>query len=438
VLILVENLSFPFDQRVWREATALVEEGCKVTVISPKGKGYDEEGRAVIGGIGVYRFRNFEARSQLLGYALEYGYALLMMGVLSVVAFFREGFDVIHLCNPPDLLFLIALPYKMLGRRVVFDHHDLSPETYLSKKRTPSKNLVHRLLLVLERLTFRCADVVISTNRFYRELAVRRGYVSPDRVFVVRNGPNLGRIFPVAQDPALRRGKEHLVFYVGTMGAQDGLDYLLRAVSHLTHQNGRRDFPTLIMGGGPELELLKQCARDLDIASAVTFTGRVPIEDVREALSTADVCVCPDPPTPLNDVSTMNKTMEYMAVGKAIAAFDLRETRATAGGSALYARGGDAEALAEVIEELLSSPEKRARMGAEGRLRVRESFSWEHSKKHLWSAYEFIVRQRAGQLAQADRVAVGRAARPTVAAAEPEPQRCGADAGPHALARVDG
>lgn len=388
VLILVENLSVPFDRRVWREATALTEKGYRVTVICPTGKQYDRTKHEVIDNISIYRCKIHEADTGLLSYMYEYTQALVKMMFLSIVVFFKEGFDVIQTCNPPDLLFFVALPYKLLGKKIIFDHHDLSPETYLAKVGTQKQGLTHKILSLLERVTFATADVVMSTNESYKQIATSRGGQDEKNVVVVRNGPDLKRVKAVKENPELRRGKKHLIFYIGTMGAQDGVDFLLRSVEHLVHASGREDFHVLVMGGGTELDKVKRYASKLKIDDAVEFTGRVADERAIEALSTADVCVCPDPRTPLNDISTMNKTLEYMAVAKPVVAYDLKETKVSAGDAALYAIANDEKDFGDKIATLLDSPDLRSKLGKIGKDRIDNHLSWEHSKKELYKAYE--------------------------------------------------
>jgi glycosyltransferase involved in cell wall biosynthesis len=377
----------PFDQRVWREATALTEAGYHVSVICPKGDGFDVASHEVLHGVAIYSYRAVEARAGVVSFFVEFAQALVMMTLLTLKVFFREGFDVIQICNPPDMLFLVTLPYKLLGRTVIFDHHDLAPEVYQSKCHSTESNAVHKVLLAFERLTFRFADVVMSTNESYKRVAMTRGRVAEKDVFVVRNGPDLKRVVEAPANPGLKRGKPYLVFYIGTMGSQDGVDYLLRSVAYLIQERGRNDFHTVIMGGGVELEHLKRYAGELGITEHVTFTGRVPDAAVVEALNTADVCACPDPPTPLNSISTMNKTMEYMALGKPVVAFDLIETRVSAGDSALYAMGSDEKNFGDQIGRLLDDPDLRATLSATGRHRIHTALSWEHSKKPLRAAY---------------------------------------------------
>lgn len=387
-LILVENLSVPFDQRVWREATALREMGWQVNVICPRGEKFDREPFADIDGIEIHRYPGWEAKDGVLAFGIEFLIALVMMTIYTFRVAMGRGFDVIQTCNPPDLLFLVTLPYKLFGKKVIFDHHDLSPETYQTKKNTQDSDIVHKLLLQLEAWTFATADVVISTNESYKRFAIERGHKSPDDVVVVRNGPDPKRVRIVEPDESLKRGKQHLVYYIGTMGSQDGVDYLLHAVHEMARVQEREDFHCIVMGGGIALEDLEALATKLGIQEHISFTGRVPDEAVVRALSTATVCVCPDPDTPLNNVSTMNKTMEYMAVAKPVVAFDLVETRFSAQDAALYAENNSPRHLAECIAKLLDDPELREELGRRGKQRVDEFLSWEHSKPHLRHAYE--------------------------------------------------
>jgi glycosyltransferase involved in cell wall biosynthesis len=388
VLIIVENLSMPFDRRAWREAESLARAGYQVSVISPKGDSRDDSSREVIDGIAIYRYRSFEARSGLLSYLIEYGHAVLMILVLSFVVHFRRGFDVIQICNPPDVLFLAIWPFKLIGKKIIFDHHDLSPELYLAKD-GGGRRVVARILLALERQTFRFADVVISANDSYKALALSRGGQPESKVFVVRNGPELKRIRSVEPDPSLRQGKEHLLSYVGMMGSQDGVDYLLRSIRILSTELGRDDFHVIVMGGGPELPYLERYARELGVDHLMTFTGLMADPDrLYRGIATASVCLCPDPMTELNDNSTMAKVLEYMAFGKPVVAFDLKETRVSAGAGALYVTPNEEEEFARRIDELLDSPELRERLGRIGRERIHGGLAWDHSEKQLLAAYE--------------------------------------------------
>lgn len=389
VLILVENLSVPFDRRVWQESRALAEAGHEVFVVCPRGATRDTEPVAVIEGVEIHRYPLRAATGGPLGYVREYAAALLHSMRLALRLSRRGRFDVIHACNPPDLLFLVALPFRLRGTRFVFDHHDLVPELFES--RFGGRGLLYRASLLLERLTFAAADVVISTNESYRDVAVRRGRMAPAHVHVVRSAPDLTRFTPVAPDPSLRRGRRFLVCYLGVMGPQDGVDYALRALARLRDDLGRDDVHATFVGSGDAFDDLVRLSRELGLEDRVEFTGRVPDATVQAYLSTADVCLAPDPKNPLNDVSTMNKIVEYMAMSRPIVSFDLREARVSAGEAAVYATPNDEGEFARLIGELLDDPERRARMGAFGRARVERSLSWATSRERLLEAYADVL-----------------------------------------------
>ena len=384
VLMLVENNAYPFDVRVRREAHALRDAGYGVSVISPRSSGqpFSES----IEGVQVYRFPAPRGGDGLVGYAFEFGYATLAILVLTAWVALSKGVDVIHAANPPDTLFVIGAIFKLFGKKFVFDHHDLAPETYLSRFQRPRPNVVSRVLQVLERCSFAMADIVISTNESYKQLALKRGSKHPDQVFIVRNGPPLS-FQPVPASLQLARRASHLIGYIGTMGPQDGVDYWLRAIREMVFTLGRRDFLAVIIGSGDAAPSLHALAKELGIEPNVWFTGRVPDLEARTYLSTVTVCVHPDPSSPLNDISTMNKMMEYMALGKPTVAFDLLETRFSAREAALYVRGNDELEFARQVSWLLDRPTECERMGAIGRLRVANSLAWEYSVPELLRAY---------------------------------------------------
>jgi glycosyltransferase involved in cell wall biosynthesis len=388
VLIIVENLPSPFDRRVWQEATTLAEHGYEVSIICPTGKGYEQR-HEVIDGIHIFRHPlPLEARGPL-GYLLEYGAALFWEALLSIRVLMTRGFDAIHACNPPDTIFLLGGFYKVvLGKKFLFDHHDINPELFEAK--FGRKGFGHRLLLSLERWTFATADVSIATNESYREVALGRGGMQPERVFVVRSGPSLDRLRILPPTPSLKNGRTYLVGYVGVMGAQEGLDLLLEAVRHIVHDLGRTDIQFGLVGGGPELDHLIDLARRLDVSEFVTFAGRVPDDELLAMLNTADVCVNPDTWNEMNDKSTMNKIIEYMALGKPIVQFDLKEGRFSAQDSSLYADRNNPRDLADKVIELLDDPDRRAAMGEFGRRRVEEALSWDHEVPNLLAAYDAL------------------------------------------------
>ena len=393
ILILVENLPVPFDRRVWREARTLKEAGAEVSVICPTGAGHDSE-YEVIDGIHIYRHPLREAGSTA-GYLREYGAALFHELRLAVRIARRHGFDTIQACNPPDLLFLVALPFKLLGKRFIFDHHDINPELFEAK--FGRRGLAWRLLCLFEWLTFKAADVVMSTNQSYRRIAMTRGGKRGEDVFVVRSGPDLSRVRAVSPDPSLKKGRRFLVGYVGVMGEQEGIDLLLESARHLIHDKGRDDIQFVLVGGGPALAEMRACAEHLGLANHVTFTGRAPDEMLFRVLSTADVCVNPDRVNPMNDKSTMNKILEYMAFSKPIVQFDVAEGRFSAQQASLYAKANDPLDFAEKIEELLADDTARARMGAFGRNRVESELAWDYEAPKLIAAYQRAGRPRANR-----------------------------------------
>jgi glycosyltransferase involved in cell wall biosynthesis len=392
VLILVENLSVPFDRRVWQESRALVEAGHEVVVICPMGSKQDTEPETTIEGVRILRYPLEAATGGPAGYVKEYGQALWRTLRLALRVRKEGPVDVVHACNPPDLLFLAGLPLKLRGAKFVFDHHDLVPELFLSRFEG-SSSLLYRVSKLFERVTFAFADGVISTNESYRRVAIERGKMKPDRVSVVRSAPDLSRFVRREPDPSLRRGKTHLAAYIGVMGPQDGVDYALRALAHLRHEMGRDDLHSIFMGTGDAFDDMVALSRTLGLEDCVEFTGRVPDEFVQRCLSSADVCLSPDPKNPLNDVSTMNKVVEYMSMGRPLVSFDLVEARVSAGDAALYAPANDETAFAELIAELLDDPVRRTRMGQIGRQRVEQDLSWAVSRQHLIDFYGRLLRR---------------------------------------------
>jgi glycosyltransferase involved in cell wall biosynthesis len=387
-LILVENLSVPFDRRVWQECTTLRDAGWEVHVICPRGEKRDTEPEAVIDGVRIHRYPLRAATGGPAGYLREYGSALW-----HTVRLARKvgPVDVVHACNPPDLLFLPALMLKRQGARFVFDQHDLVPELYLSRF-DRGKDLLYRAVCAMERRTYRAADIVLATNESYRDVAVRRGGRRPEDVFVVRSAPDIDRFHPVPAEAELKRGKPHLLCYLGVMGPQDGVDYALRALAKLRDELGRSDWHAVFIGAGDAFDAMVDLSRQLGLSEQVQFTGRIPDADLVRYLSTADVCLSPDPRNPLNDVSTMNKVLEYMVMGRPIVSFDLREARVSAGDAAVYAPANDEAEFAELITVLLDDPEQRARMGKIGQERISGQLSWRNSQASLLAAYAAACR----------------------------------------------
>ena len=389
VLIIVENLPSPFDRRVWQEATTLTAAGYTVSIICPTGKGYEKKFE-LIDGVAIYRHNLPLEANGALGYLAEYTWALLAQFALAFRVMFTRGFDVIHACNPPDTIFIVGGFFKLFGKKFIFDHHDINPELYEAK--FGRRGFMYDMLVRFERWTFRTANVSIATNESYRRIAIERGGMDPERVFVVRSGPALSRMRILPPVEALKRGRRYLVGYVGVMGAQEGIDLLLQAVRHLVHDQKRTDIHFGLVGGGTELEAMRQLAVQLGVADYVTFTGRVPDAELLAMLNTADVCVNPDVANEMNDKSTMNKIMEYMALGKPIVQFDLTEGRFSAREASLYANKNDPLDMAARIAQLCDDPAARASMGAYGRERVAKELNWDHEVPKLLAAYEAALR----------------------------------------------
>lgn len=389
VLIIVQNLPVPLDRRVWLEATTLTRNGYTVSVICPKGKkGKYQAGHELLEGIHIYRYPAPPEAKGVIGYFFEFAYCWLMTAWLSLRVLTAHGFDIIHACNPPETFFALAAVYKLLGCKFVFDHHDLSPEMYVAKGGRKG-SILYGGLLWLEKLTFKTADVLITTNQSHKEIAMQRGGVPEAKIFIVRSGPDLTRLQPVAQEPALKEGQPYLVCYLGEMCPQDGVDYLLRAAAFIERTMGRSDIQFTFIGGGPAMPEMQQLAREMQLAH-VTFTGRVSDADLCRYLSTADVCVDPDPFTEWSNQSTMNKMMEYMAFSKPIVAFDLHENHYSGQEAAVYALPNDEGEMAKLIVALLEDPDRRRRMGTYGRRRIEHELSWEHSIPHLLRAYKAV------------------------------------------------
>ena len=385
VLIIVENLPVPFDRRVWSEATTLRSAGYNVSIICPTGRGFEAK-EETINGINIYRHSlPLEARGPS-AYLIEYSAALFWEFVLSLKVARRHGFDVIHACNPPDLIFLVAFVFKLFGNKgFLFDQHDANPEFFESK--FGRRGIFWRLLKLVERLSFRLADVSIATNESYRRIAIDRGGMPPDRVFVVRSGPDIERVKTYPPDAAWRNGRKYMVGYLGVISQSEGLDLLLESVEHIVRKQGRSDIQFVLVGGGPEWQAIKELCEKMNLQEFVTLPGRVDDKTLFTILSTADVCVNPDRVTTMNDISTMNKIMEYMALAKPIVQFDVTEGRYSAQEASLYAKANDPADFSGKILELLADPDARTRMGQFGQKRVHDQLAWRHEQPKLLEAY---------------------------------------------------
>jgi len=394
VLIVVQNLPVPFDRRVWLEATTLTNAGYQVSVICPKAKGF-ERSYEVIGGVRIHRYRLPIDAQGPLGFVMEamWCFARTLMKVLRVVLT-GGGYDVLHVCNPPETYWPLAYAGRLLRKKFLFDHHDLSPEMYLAKFERPS-DLVHGLLLFLERRTFRAADLVITVNESHRQIALHRGGVMPEDLYVVRSGPDLSRLTAPPPDPAGREGKPFRLVYLGEICKQDGVDHLIRALRILRTDLGRDDVHCVVVGGGPHQPAIRSYAAEVGVSDMCTFTGRVSDDELCRILSSADVAVDPDPKNSWSDNSTMNKVIEYMYFGLPVVGYALRENKVSSGAAGVFAQPNSEHDLARCISDLLDDPARREEMGRVGRERVRTALAWEHSSPVLLAAYERLFTGRA-------------------------------------------
>jgi glycosyltransferase involved in cell wall biosynthesis len=389
VLMLLENQAYPQDHRVRREAVALASAGYRVSVICPATRA--QVWREVVDGVHVYRFPSPAPANGFLGYLWEYGYCTAMSFFFSLWIFWREGFDVVHVHNPPDTFAFIGAFFKLFGKRLVFDHHDLSPEMYRARFTSGESKTVYNALVLLERLACRLADHIIATNESYKKTEIERHHVPAERITVVRNGVEVPCDRPVPPDHGLRRKRQTIIGFLGVMGFQDGMDYLIRALHHLRYDLGRRDFYCVLMGGGDALASVTKLARELGLEEHVWFPGLVEGDRLVRYLSAADICVDPDPGCEYNDRSTMIKMMEYMAYAKPIVAFDLREHRVTAESAASYVKPNDELAFARALAELMDDPAKRKAMGAFGRQRIETQLAWHYSIPNLLAVYRKVL-----------------------------------------------
>ncbi len=389
VLIIVQNLPVPFDRRVWLECRTLTRAGYQVAVVCPKGPG--DPSYEVIDGVELYKYRPYSPGGGAASFFLEYAYSFAATAILSLKAVRRGRFGVVQSCNPPDIFWPIGVLFKLWhGSRFVFDHHDLCPETFESRFPGGSA-LLYWGLRFLERCTIRVADHVVSTNESYRSLVMQRDGVEPDQVTVVRTGPDSEKLKPADAVPALRRGRPHLAAYIGVMGPQDGVDIVIKVADLVVRVLKRTDIAFTLIGSGDCFDELVALRDQLALGDYVEFTGRAPDEAVRDILSTADIGLSPDPKNPLNDVSTMNKTMEYMAFGLPVLAFDLRETRASAAEAGAYATANDVEEMAHLLVELIDDEPRRQRMGSAGRTRIEHKLAWSHQEPHYLSVYDRLL-----------------------------------------------
>jgi glycosyltransferase involved in cell wall biosynthesis len=401
VLMLVENMSVPADPRVWHEACTLYQSGYHVSVICPKGQSRNREPYICLDGIHIYRYDVPASTNKSSDYIKEFAVAMLRTLGLSYVVWRQQGFDVIHAANPPDLFFTIGLLYRLLGKKYIFDQHDLAPEVFRAKFQGRMKPLYH-LLQFFELASYQIANAVITTNESQKQMALNRGHCPPDKVYIVRNGPDIDTFKVMQPEPELKRGKRYLLAYIGVMGAQDGVDIALTVLHDLVHKRGRQDVGLVLMGTGEQEAELQALAHNLNLDDYVNFTGWLDRKDLLRYLTVTDIGISPDPSNALNDCCTMLKTMEYMAMGKPVVAFDLPETHYSAQDAALYATPNRCTEFADKIEILLDNAELRQQMGASGRKRIEEELCWERTKINLWRAYQRLFPDQPSMLPEVE------------------------------------
>jgi glycosyltransferase involved in cell wall biosynthesis len=399
ILIVVENSTAPSDPRIWHEAQELRRCGYAVSIICPQDEKHDQEAYICIDSIHIYRYKPSGTVHKATDYFKEYAVAMLKILGLSFKVWYQQGFDAIHVANPPDIFFPMGLFYQLFGKKYVFDQHDLTPEVF-EIKFEGRKNLIYRVLRFMEYCSYRTANMVITTNQSQKRIAIERSHCRPEKVFVVRNGPDLERYTLVTPEPELKLGHKYLLAYIGVMSKQDGVENTLYAMQELVHRRGRKDTLLVLMGDGDRFHYLKDLAHELKLDEHVHFAGWLTKADILRYLSVTDVGLSPDPSNNLNDHSTMLKTMEYMAMGKPVVAFDLPETRYSAQDAALYATSNRIEEFVDHIETLLDNEELRLQMGAAGRKRVETDLCWDRTKENLSRAYQFLFHPETKELSQ--------------------------------------
>lgn len=393
--MLLENESYPADSRVLLQAQSLVGAGYRVSVICPTDE-HSTRRSETIDQVRVFRYPKPPHIDGLIGYVFEYGYSILMQFLISLYVFLRHGFDAIHMHTPPDMNAIIPAFYKLFGKKFVYDLHDLSPELYQAQRNGEGNKLLHALLLRFERFASRTANVLIATNETQRDVQIKRCGANPSKCYVVRNGPNKAFMKAVTAKPELRKSGCFNIGYVGVIGVQDGVDFLVRAAHLLLTEHKRTDFQVIIVGNGPAVADLKSLVTSLKLVDYFLFTGMIPFAEVPDYIAAFDVCSTPDPSNSYNDSCTTIKTMEYMAIGKPVVCFATSENIKTAGESALYATNNDVKQYAVLLEQLMDDARLRSEMGQIGRRRVENGLTWDHQAAELIRAYDCLFQIQRG------------------------------------------
>lgn len=388
VLVIVQNLPLPGDRRVWLECKSLRDEGYEVAAITPAAPG--DLRYELHEGVHLWKYKPPPVTESKLSFVWEFVYCWLRTFFLSLSVVRRLGRPaVIQTCNPPDTYWALGLLYRPFGTKFVFDQHDLNPELFESRfnKRGP----LYRALILLEKANYKVAEQVVSTNESYAQMAITRGAVDPSRVTVVRTGPDTSVLTPSNPNPELKRGRKYLVHFHGVMGPQDGVDLVVGAAHDVLRRHGRKDVYFSVLGAGDCWAELKAKVTELGLEDDIYMPGRVSDEELFAHLSTADIGLSSDPPNPLNDLSTMNKTMEYMAFGVPVVAFDLKETKVSAGSSAVFVPVANAGEYADAIVRLLDDDVARKTMSEAGIARARTELDWKYQREGYVKAINSAV-----------------------------------------------
>jgi glycosyltransferase involved in cell wall biosynthesis len=386
IVFIVENLSVPFDRRVWREANVMYDAGYRISVICPKGLNQDKRSKEIIDGIYIYRYSIPLMQDSKWGYIKEYLKAFFCTFYLLLKINFRHKVHVIHVANPLDIFFPLGWIKKLLRIKFIFDQHDLCPESYLVKYSISKSSMIYKILLWFERQTYNVSDVVVSTNQSIKDIAVERGNIKPDNIFIVRNGPD-SDFKKVPVNISVKNNFKYMAAYIGVMGAPDGVENIIYSADYLINTKSYKDIFYILIGYGDEYENIKALISELELSDYFSMPGRISDEDVLTILSAADVCLAPDPKNGLNEFHTMNKIMDYMRMGKPIVSFDLLESKYSAESAAIYVKNNKFADFGDAIIYILENPEVALKMGTAGIERVNKFLKWEISKKELINAY---------------------------------------------------
>jgi len=383
-LLIVQNNSFPFDKRVYREATSLKENGYNVFVICPRSN-HDKEKELVYEEIHIKRYKDYLAKGGVVSYLLEYASSVLKIFFLFLASVIKNKIDVVHVANPPDFFWPIALTCKLFGIKFIYDQHDLSPEMSMVKFQN---RILKKLLMLNEKLTVKFADAIIVVNNNFKERLITEWGTDRNKITVVYNGPH--ESFRVIQNDAMsdKYKNKKVILYIGLMTVNDNIEVIVNAANELINNRNKKDLHFVLIGDGDVRKKMEELAASYSITKNIEFTGIVNHDMVRKFLNVAEVCIAPDLPNGLNEYLTLVKVLEYMKTSKAFVAFKLKETMDFANGAGLYA--DDEADFASKIIYLLENPDVSATMGALGSKIINDNYLWSHSEEKLLNLYKSL------------------------------------------------